>query len=75
MHKTLLVRHTERRCHPLHNPNRPGRIKPTFGREQTFQIRSFHVAHGDEQHALGLAGLEDRDRVRVIQRRSESRLA
>ena len=39
------------------------------------EVGPLHVAHCNEQEALGLAGLVDRDHVRVVDRGSEPRLA
>ena len=42
--------------------------------EQLPQVGSLDVAHRDEQGAVRLAGLEDRDDIRVVERSGELRL-
>ena len=43
--------------------------------EQGLQVRALDVAHGDEQAAVGLARLVDRDHVGVVERGGQLRLA
>jgi hypothetical protein len=39
------------------------------------EIASFHVAHGDEEHAVLFVGVVDRDDVRMFKRCSQLRLS
>ena len=47
----------------------------TLARDRSFEILARHVAHGDEQLAIGLARLVDRQDVRMVERRRQPRLA
>ena len=51
----------------------PGRARP-LAREQLAQVGALDVAHRDEQRPVRLAGLEDGDDVRVVERGRELRL-
>src|SRR3978361_2561228 len=50
-----------------HDVHGPGRGKPTVLREQSGQIGTFDQAHVDEQLAVDLAEVVDRDDVRFPQ--------
>ena len=51
------------------------RIERAFARDELAQVLAVHVAHRQIQGALVLAGLVDRDDVRVVERGGDPRLA
>ena len=52
-----------------------GGRQPALAREQRLQVGPVHVAHHEVEVARLLAGLVDRDHVRVVDRRGHARLA
>ena len=65
--ETLLVRLVERTRHLLDVEERlPERERP-FLLDQRPEVATLDVAHRDVQMALGLAGVVDRDDVRVVE--------
>ena len=64
----------ERRCDLLDDRDRPIRRQRAAGDQHPPQIRSVDEVHGHEQQAVLLAGVVDRDDVRVAQRDGDPRL-
>ena len=52
-----------------------GRLERPLASQELREVRPFDVAHRDEQAVIRLAGLVDRDHVRVVERGREPRLA
>ena len=59
----------------LDDPDRAFRLDPALGHDHRPQIGPLDPAHRDEQLALRVARLVDRDHVRVLDRRGQARLA
>ena len=51
------------------------RLQRALRAQERLEVGALDVAHGDEQAAVGLAGLVDRDDVRMVDRRRELGLA
>ncbi len=51
------------------------RVERALLGDEPCEVRAFHVAHREEEHSFGLARLEDRDDVRVVERGGDPRLA
>ena len=75
MHEPVLVGDVQRLRYLIQHGNGAHRLQPADLPEQPPEIAAFHVAHGDEEHTFGLAGLVDGDHVRVVDRGGEARLA
>jgi hypothetical protein len=74
MHEAARVRRVERARH-LRDDADGLREAQRAGLEPLAQVPTLHVAHGDEQQAICLAGLVDRHDVGVVDRRRQLRLA
>ena len=55
--------------------DRPGGLERALAPQQRLEVTARDVAHGDEQAAVALARLVDRDHVRVVEAGREARLA
>ncbi len=69
VHQPAGVRGVQRRRHLGDDAEGPRRGQRPGPVQQAVHVLAGDVAHGDEQHAAGLAGVEDGDDVRVIHRR------
>ena len=65
----------ERARHAIEDRERARWRHGLLALQQPAEVGSLDVAHRDEQHAVGLVGIVDRDHVRMIQRRRQARLA
>ncbi len=74
VHQAVGVRGVQRGRYLGNDADHPGRRQRALLVDQRPDIPALHVAHRDKQHPGGLAGLEDRDDMRVIDGRSRSRL-
>ena len=68
VHQPAGVRRVQRGGHLGHDPGGAGRRQRAGPVQQAVHVLAADVAHRDEQHAAGLAGVEDRDDVRVVHR-------
>ncbi len=75
VHEPLLVCGVEGRGDLADDPRCLSRLEPPLLAQQGAKIGALHVSHRDVQTTSGLAGLVDRDHVRVIDRGGELRLA
>ena len=71
----LLVGRVQRLGNLLEQRDRANGVECAFLREQVSQIRAVDVAHGEEQRAVLLSRVEDRDDMRVVERGGNARLA
>ena len=69
VHQAAGVRRVQRGGHLGHDPGGAGRRQRASPVQQAVHVLAADVAHRDEEHATGLAGVEDRDDVRVVHRR------
>jgi hypothetical protein len=74
VHEPATVRGVERGGDLTGDLDRTRRLEP-LARDQRAEVGPRHEAHRDVQQAVGLAGLVDRDDVRVVDQRGEPRLA
>ncbi len=74
VHQPGRVRGVQRRRHRRDDRSRPPRGQRALTPHQGAHIAARHIPHRDEQHPARLAGLEHRDDMRVIHRRSRPRL-
>ena len=75
VHEAAGVCGVERRADLGDDPRGAVRREPALGVDQRPQILTLHVAHDDEQQAVDLVGLVDRDDMAVIDRGGHARLA
>ena len=75
VHQIVLVGGVERRGHLADDRPDPVRGQRALPLQQRADVAALHVAHGDKEGAVGLAGLVDRDDVRVVNRGRRPRLA
>jgi hypothetical protein len=74
MDQSLRVRGVERGGHLAEHVQSELRTQLLLLLEPGLEVDPVHVAHGDEEDALGFAGLVDRNDVRVVDRGREMRL-
>ena len=65
----------ERPRHLPENVERTGRPQRVLALQQRPKVRALHVAHGDVEHAVGLAGVVDRDHVGMVETGGDLQLA
>ena len=59
--------HVEGTCHLRQDRERQARLEGSVALEPLAQVGPVHVAHRDVENAVGLARVEDRDHVRVVE--------
>ena len=69
MDQTPRVRRIEGIGDATQQPDGPGRVEWSVGLEDRLKIASLDVTHGDVQGAGFLAGVVDRNDIRVVERR------
>ena len=74
MHEAARVGRIQGARHLREDPDRVRRVQ-TAALQALLQVTPLDVAHGDEEDVLGRPGLVDRDDVRMVDRRSQLRLA
>ncbi len=75
VHQAVQVGRVQRRRHLGDDADRPVRGQRAQLVDQPADVAALDVAHGDEQHAVAVAGREDRDDVRVVHRGRGPRFA
>ena len=75
VHEAAAVRGVERRRDLPDEPHGALGREPALALDELAQVGALHVAHGEVEDAVGLAGLVDGDDVRVVDRGRELRLA
>ena len=75
MHETARMGRIERARDLCDDADRIRRVQAAVPLEALLQVLPLDVAHGDEEEVLGRPGLVDRDDVRMVDRRSQFRLA
>ena len=75
VHEPASVRRVERPRHLRDDRERPPRLQRPGAAQERAQIAALDVAHGQERRPLSVAGVIDRDDVRVIERGRDPRLA
>ena len=75
VHETALVRDVECGRYLLHDRESTYRLERALASEQRFQVRTFDEAHRDVELPVGLAGVVDRNHVRVVDRGRQLALA
>jgi len=75
VHEPDRVSRVERASDLPADPNRASGVQRSFAAEQRRQIASLDVPHREVEPAVDVAGVVDRDGVRVLERRCELDLA
>jgi hypothetical protein len=68
VHEAARVRGVQGRADLADDPRGTQRLERALGHQQPAQVRALDQPHRDEQDAVLLVGLEDRDDVRVVDR-------
>ena len=75
VHETLLVSRVQSLRDLLEQADRTARIERAAVARQLREVGPFDVAHGEEESAVLVSRLEDRNDVRVVERSGDPRLA
>jgi hypothetical protein len=74
VHQPALVRGVERGSHALEDRERAQRVDPALLLEHVREVGPRDEPHREVQHSAHLAGVVDRDDVRVVERSRQARL-